>query len=291
MIKLTHQNKNRIKAMSFIVQFPSVKTLVLAKISYDLCTNAYSLYKNTNLKESLEEQTPNESKILEKLKPCLVQSGIRTDLKIKESITNKICAAGGNSPISQNATIHTSANFHQMDPKASFFVLKHEIAHIKHNDAIAILALHFILMLGNLVMISTIPESRVARIITLWVTFPFLRGIVKNGYRYFREGKADDFAIKNSSIEELQGGRRFFKAMQQMNLEAHKKNPITASPLGENRLDLAHPSLQSRIQKIERVLKRENVTIDENKEQEKIANLKGFMLVNETLQNLQNKLS
>lgn len=81
-------------------------------------------------------------------------------------------------------------------------------------------------------------------------------------YRIYTEKRADNFAITNSSNEELQGGVRFFRAV----LEENRNNRttlwkrLTITPSGENLLDIIHPFFATRIQKISNKLARRNVT-------------------------------
>ena len=94
----------------------------------------------------------------------------------------------------------------------------------------------------------------------------------------WQEAKADDFAIENSSDAELKGGRRAFIASQEANIEERNTTlwkSFIISGSGERSLDILHPSLTSRIQKIEGALQARNVTIEQ--ERPKIDDLKKFI--------------
>jgi hypothetical protein len=86
-------------------------------------------------------------------------------------------------------------------------------------------------------------------------------------FSIWREGRADDFAIENSSNEELLGGRRFLMAINYLENWRYK-------------LDYLHPSITSRIQKIEKALERKNISIDDSQENQKIEELKLFLIEN-----------
>ncbi len=92
--------------------------------------------------------------------------------------------------------------------------------------------------------------------------------------------KLTDLAIAESSIEELKGGRRFNIALKAANLEARKTlwQKIIISSTGEARLDFLHPSIESRIRKIEHVLQQKKLEIDEQEELKKIAKLTNFVV-------------
>ncbi|MBX9923255.1 MAG: M48 family metalloprotease [Rhabdochlamydiaceae bacterium] len=251
--------------MNNINQHTAVKILMPALL-------AHGAYKSTTYKEPPVEQTPSEALISARLKPFLDQMGIRQDLKIKEQVNLGFAEAiGTNYFTSGDAVIHTAPNLHQIDPEASSFILKHEISHLKHNDSFTACALGLISALTALALTNSYDASRSADITAFAGAIPLV------SYKYYCEGKADDFAIANSSIDELKGGRRIFKAMQQLYLESRQKaswKKLLISPQGENLLDALHPSLASRIQKIESHLKIKQGIINEADEQEKIEKLK-----------------
>ena len=109
----------------------------------------------------------------------------------------------------------------------------------------------------------------------------FIVGLVSHSlFSQWREAKADDFAIENSSDEELKGGRRHLMALQETNIE--KRNTfwkrIAISASGNNRLGISHPSLTSRIQKIENTLLARNAEINPETERQKLNGLKVYMV-------------
>lgn len=236
---------------------------------------AYGAYKSATYKESTTKQTPSETQIFQNLQPFLEKIGIRKDLKIKETINYGFAEAiGTNYFTCSDAIIHTAPKFHQVDPNASSFVLKHEISHLKHNDHVTSCLFALVPTLAAIFLTSSKDESSAADIIA------FVGACSLFACKYYQEMRADDFAIANSSIDELKGGKRFFKAMQQIYLESRETShwkKFFISSTGENNLDVLHPSLASRIQKIDLSLKAKNAMINEKSEQEKIEKLKNYI--------------
>lgn len=258
--------------MNHTNRYSYINALIFTTISYNIYTNAQRIYTNITSKSPSTEQTPYTTQILKKFKPFLDQIGIRKDLQIQEAITNSSASAKGSNFGAGNAIIYMSPKF-QVDPEALSFNFKHEISHIKHNDLITTYALKILSNLSILALISFCNTSPIENIFALIaVNIPNLC------FKLYREGKADDFAIAKSNTDELKGGRRFFKAVQEEQFfqKNYFSNPSISSQ-GENLLDLTHPSLASRIQKIEKILKAKNITINESEEQEKIKKLKMSM--------------
>lgn len=211
----------------------------------------------------------------ETIQPFLDKEKIRKDLVVVESINDGICNAQGTNLFRKgDAVVQLAPGFHNKDKEACHWTLKHEISHIKNNDAFTI------------PLIGCISATAAAVFGTLtmpWFSATLLTTIV--GLTVFsllskwREGKADDFAIENSSDDELLGGRRFLIAIQQMNLHGRQTfwKKIEVSSYGNNTFDFSHPSLTSRIEKIEKVMEKRGIVVKES-EAKKIENLKLFMI-------------
>lgn len=207
-------------------------------------------------------KTSTEVKVKELFTPFLKEQGVRDDvLFVEQKNAGVFSASGINIKSIGTPVIQMNPGSYEIDPDAAHFVLKHEIAHIKHNDflikklasvvaSVAAVVFGFALSLGFLPLLATTIAIVAA------VTLPISQ---------WRERKADDFAIKNSSAEELKGGRRFFKAFQEVN-KGKRKNFISKllySKTGEPRLALTHPSFASRIKKIELELATRGIAIDD----------------------------
>jgi hypothetical protein len=216
----------------------------------------------------------------ESIQPFLDQQGIRKDLIVCEVPNIGFNTAMGTNRFMQaDAAIFLSPGFMCADAGACHWVIKYEISHIKNNDAF------------NMHLISSI-VSAVAAVfgaLTLpWVTATLLTMAVGLAtltlFSQLVERRADAFAIENSSVEELMGGRRFFKAMQNMHRDERQTfwKKVEFSAAGENRLDLFHPSLSTRVQRIENELKKRGMMlggtlINRDGEDQKIEVLKGFL--------------
>lgn len=236
------------------------------------------IYKSDPIYTQLLDKLPG-SHIKNAMQPFLDKVGIREDLIVAENLNMGFCAAlGTNIFRNSDAAILLAPGFYEADQDACTWIMKHEISHIKYNDTFTIQCVPSICQLAASIFgmrsLSFLPALGLA----------FIVGFVSQTlFSNWREAKADDFAIENSSDEELKGARRISIAMQKMNIEERntfwKRIAISAS--GNNRLDNLHPSTTSRIQKIERALLARNITIDIEAEKEKIdGGLKAYMTNN-----------
>jgi len=216
------------------------------------------------------------SHIRSAMKTFLDMTGIREDLIFVETPNLGFCSAAGTNKFrNSDAAILVAPGFYEADKDACSWVMKHEISHIKHNDPFTMQCVPCICQLAASIFgmrcLSFLPAVGLA----------FTVGIVSHAlFSQWREAKADDFAIENSSDEELKGGRRFLMAMQEMNIEERNTfwKQIAISANGDMRLDILHPSLTSRIQKIEKALRARNADINIEAENKKLAGgLKEYM--------------
>jgi len=212
-------------------------------------------YGTSQYNESIREISLNALK--KELQPLLDQEGIRKDLMVVD-MSDHIAAAKGTHffPNSQ-LSIGISRKLFDTDKEAALFIAKHEVSHIKHNDvflgAVITAISSFVVAIFAVISFSALKA--------LLVTFLIGR-VVSIAYTRFYESRADDFAIANSTTEELKGGRRFFLSSLNMGLEQRANSfwqKILYSATGEERLDISHPSLSSRISKIEKELANRNV--------------------------------
>lgn len=154
----------------------------------------------------------------------------------------------------------------ELDKPALNFVLKHEIGHIKIPDNFwsdyALYIPSVILTICAFAIAFFFPATFVAYSVSrLAMPAICLSGVASYlKYEQMREIRADDFAIAHSTTEELEGGRRYFMA----NLQAQKErsdeslyDKLIYDSTGEVRFS-THPTLKSRIQKIENELLRRN---------------------------------
>ncbi len=205
-----------------------------------------------------------DSQIKNEMQEFLDKARIRKDLIFVETPNLGICSASGTNFFKNgDAVIEVAPGFYEFDKDACKFVMKHEISHIKHNDFFTTLCVPCVCQLAasifGMCFLSFLPALVVAFAVSI-VSYAL--------FSQWREAKADDFAIENSSVEELKGGRRFFIAFQKVSIEERNTfwKRITISPGGDMRLDISHPSITSRIQKIEMALRAKNININVEKQ-------------------------
>lgn len=217
----------------------------------------------------------SSDRLKSEMKPFLDEVGVRADLIFAETVNLGFCSASGTNMFrSSDAVVQIAPYFYAADKDACSWVIKHEISHIKHNDAFTIHAVPCICQLAAAIFgMCFLPLSSA-------VMVACMVGLVSQVlFLQWREMKADDFAIKHSSNEELKGGRRFLMALREINIEQRDTfwGRIRMSASGENRLDIFHPSLTSRIQKIERALQARSSNIDVAEERRRLGEFKAYM--------------
>jgi len=155
------------------------------------------------------------------------------------------------------------------DFPASCFALKHELSHIKNNDTFNSYLLASITGVGLFILnpfqLGFLPLIFQVNVISL---------VVYSKFNQWRESRADDFAIRNSTHEELLGGRRFFVSQQIQGLGEQKINRslgnfIKYTSSGDDRLDFLHPSLSSGVYKIEMELSGRSIHFNSDEELKK----------------------
>ena len=133
--------------------------------------------------------------------------------------------------------ILVAPGLYQADKNACMFFLKHEIAHIKNNDTWKI---------PLLTTISAIASALFGiAYLSPWQGFllsTIIPAIGRIALTRRCEDTADDFAIKHSSIEELNGARRFFICLRAASHDSKKT-------------DFEHSLIRDRIKKIEKALR------------------------------------
>ena len=218
--------------------------------------------------------------VKEEIQPFLDKEKIRKDLIVVETPISGMGAAQGTNLFRKgDAVVMLAPGFHAKDKEACHWVMKHEIGHIKNNDPFTIPLTGSISSFAAAVFGTCTMPWLSATLLTVAVGITAL-----SLFAQWREGKADDFAIENSSDDELLSGRRFLMAWQQMNLDKRQTfwKKIEVSSYGNNTFDLLHPSLTSRIKKIEKVLEKKGIVVDKEGEARKIENLKLFMINKES---------
>ncbi len=209
------------------------------------------------------------NKIKNEMKLFLDSVGIREDVIFYETKRVEGPAAGGTNMCKRgSAVIYIPPRFFKRDKEACRFCIKHEIGHIKNNDCFSINFVPAMCKLAAAVYgmfaLSFFPAVALATVVGIFAQVTFTN---------FRESKADDFAIENSSDEELLGGRRNLLRFQVVNREKRFQarnlekisdfwNQLTLTPNGDDLSEFSHPSLSSRIKKIEKALEQRGVQFD-----------------------------
>lgn len=236
-----------------------------------------------------EEQTLGH-RIKEDMQDLLDKENIRKELimYVDKDIDCGL-ATGSNFSNQGFGLIAANAKIYDVDPDACYAIIKHEIGHLKNNDPFYIdlvrvisgLTVALFYTMGFILFASTMPlvVSVTWTVVNgaIFVTAPLVIsktarfvGIV---YTRYREGKADDFAITNSSDDELKGYRRFFKAYQQYCLNQCVQSiweKISYSFTGNYGFDFTHPSTSSRLKKIEDELNQRGVLFSDEEDEEEV---------------------
>lgn len=204
-------------------------------------------------KEALEKSFTGEVK--KEIQPLLDRIGIRKDLIFAEKNGNVPFQAIGSNYFTQgDAIVQMSPGFYLMDKNLTLFVVKHEISHIKNNDAILEPLVAAISFIATAIFLL----SQKIDISCTALLSSFVGAVAFVAYAQYVEARADDFAIAESSIEELKGARRFFISFQQpTGSQGSLVSLFSALLRGGSGVDAMHPSLESRIKKIEHALQQQ----------------------------------
>jgi Zn-dependent protease with chaperone function len=201
------------------------------------------------------------NRIKQDMAQFLRDRGIRKDVVFSEQDNIGICAALGTNKLkSSQGVVLIAPGFFDADKEACKFVVKHEIAHLKNNDCLHINVIKTIISIASAIL-GVVCFKPLKSLLFVDLTSIAVDSILWQ----WRERKADEFAIKYGSNEELLGGLRFFKTLQKVNCQLREEkgvlHKILISNKGEVRLDLRHPSLESRCKKIEKALRARNVVL------------------------------
>lgn len=196
------------------------------------------------------------AKLKHEYKSLLSSYQIRKDIEI-------ICvpaiqtgfAVGGNLCFLKAPIILMDADLIAKNQNLKGFLFKHELAHIYYNDNIY---LKIICLVGS---IATLALGIIYGMGAKAVFFSqFLVSTVSSiGYSQFYEKRADEFAIQNSSLQEITAAIEMFQGLKlcQIGMRRTFFLKLCYQSSGDNQWDFFHPRLSKRIQKLENeVLKR-----------------------------------
>lgn len=203
----------------------------------------YKAYRGTCLDCGESPEITQENSFLPSF---LAEHDIREDLKWQKGSDSGVMSACGVNCIG-SATILIDPSFFkgngfELNQFNSNFSLKHEIAHIKHNDLIFSTIIPAVCSL-----VAAIFSLQILPIFSCMGVTYSVAVISSIVIKRYQEGRADDFALRTSSVAEILGARRFFKICQMQRGDRLS-------------LDFDHPSYESRIKKIEKeLISRKNV--------------------------------
>lgn len=191
------------------------------------------------------------------------------DIICKTSISNNIqfriirhsqfCSARGINLF--NPCIFIPPILDKIDKNILSFIIKHELAHIKNNDCFFIPFSGLITNITLRYLVSLISYgSVILNFLPQILSFIVIILVSRR-----QEKKADEYAIKNSNIEELEAAIIFFKAILSINRNFHL-------------IDLLHPSLSERISTVEKNLNKTCVKIDNIKKIIKINYIRNLII-------------
>lgn len=134
------------------------------------------------------------------------------------------------------------------------FIVAHELSHIKNNDLLTIPGIGFLVALSSSIALSTLG---LISFIPHVLAVVFITHIATAVFSQYREKIADQTALTICTKEEKEGAIQIFEAMQKEQLKIRNENmlgKLFISDAGEDRLDIMHPSLASRISMIQQSL-------------------------------------
>ncbi len=165
--------------------------------------------------------------------------------------------------------------FYEVDQKACNWLIKHEIGYIKYNFKFK---LYFFAAIMHLVIFSfaflVLPLNAI-----LFLGLPVACTIAGILCQVWLRNKVDDFAIAHSTDEELKGGRRYFKVMQENYITYCQPSWRIFRILSfdnDGRISFFESPFAKRLDKIEKALKERRIKIDEKTEEQLIEKFRTF---------------
>lgn len=136
----------------------------------------------------------------------------------------------------------------RFDPDAAIFMGKHEFAHIKHNDTLK--KYGALLLLNGVAAFFCENDLRDPIVIALATQLFYGKTLGRDS-----ESHADDWAIEQSSEDELKGAVRFFAACILADAEIKKISKLNQYFVKFQKLIDDHPEDQERLTKVAKALK------------------------------------
>lgn len=250
-------------------------------------TNSEPFHLRSPQGETLQKGTPEYNAAVQRLpgqavredaevQSFLTRMGIRNDLLIIEDKNPSFCRAVGTNYFTRRggAAVALCPGLYQIDPEACRHILKHEITHIKNNDAFVVPAFTAFCTALTVIFLNTV----IAPLPLLALTFVISK-VARNAMTYFIERRADNTAIAESSNEELLGGRRALSA--QLQFERSSKNDLFGRFL--QFINFSQPATLGRLRRINDALEQRNIIQTLNVvERKQLKQIKQLMIDNLT---------
>lgn len=226
---------------------PDLQTSTGYRISpgTDLYNSALNQNDGSRLKDRLYpylQESPNYSPLsLEKIREDLII--------IVQPNSGLAYAVGTNYFMNGAAIISIDSEAYRTHSEACDWLAIHELAHIRNND-------HFKIPLVAAISSAAAAIFSFSKMTTTHsALFALAVGTAAAvSFTYYREGKADDEANELASADTLRAAKKYLESELQKNIKSREKGTLhkfLLSSSGECRLDVWHPSLASRIKKIE----------------------------------------
>ncbi|MFA6118709.1 MAG: M48 family metalloprotease [Parachlamydiales bacterium] len=188
------------------------------------------------------------------------------------------------------ANIYCDNDFFSLDPNLLNFNLKHEASHIYHNDNLLTSGAAF---LASTVAAFAVPylKSCVVSRSPWWAATPtsiamaaipsYAGFLTRKAFIKHTEYRADNFALTNSTPEELLAGKRMFSTFVELNKELSKKYPQLFNSEG-NFISLVndHPPYTERLKMIQDELEKRHIGDEQNtlEKSEKDQEMRDYLL-------------
>lgn len=211
----------------------------------------HNLPQNEIIKYIKYEDEFNQ-RIKTELQLFLQQHKIREDLFFFQLKNRKICSSHGTNFFKKSdAVIFIYPGFYEKNKASCMWIIKHEIAHIKNNDNFKA---NLFAAISSL--LTAIFASLHTSIISTTLIAIIVGGVARVIASLYCEKKADNFAISNSTIDELKSIKHFLENLRRIQKGSRRTcwRKVKFSSKGENRFDFRHPTLSSRILKIKQAL-------------------------------------
>lgn len=160
-------------------------------------------------------------------------------------------------PYTADPVVSIPFGMYDLDAQAALYVCKNGVTAVAANDLVTVPALAL-----TASTISALALRRTSPLVNFFTSFMVYQ-VALPCFSTGRWEAVDQYLLDTISSEEILGGRRYFKAWKRV--------------CGENQMDLFHPSLSSRILRIENHLHLVGVDWNEKQEEEKIRKLAALL--------------